>query len=536
MKSSLGGVFCYRIVVAAVILGTTQAVAAGLEPSGKAATLDIVRISEKQDSRPNIVFILADDLGWGDLGCYRPLIDDGPDAETATPNLDRLATSGVRFTNGYANHLVCAPSRAGILTGRTQARLGYFAFEDSMADFPQDAVLLPEALKTAGYRTGMMGKWHISYREGSKPLDRGFDRFFGFLGGEHDYFEPNVGQPIHRINHARYAFVYDQHEPVKKMDYLTDELTSQALDFISAVHEEKNPFFLYLAYNAPHAPLQVSWEYLKPFADKRPEGKFTKRDIARAIIMNLDWNVGRLMDFFEGQGLRGNTLVFFASDNGAAQQCYAGGLRGRKGFFYEGGIRVPLIASWPGTIPAGQVVDEPVITHDIYKTSLGAAGIAGIPDGVEGVDWMPHIAGKQSAWPTRQLLWTLEDKNIKWAIREGRWKLINDDTVDRFGAWPFVEIKGKQKEIFKTQLYDLDADPQEHHDLSGQYPEVVERLQKAMDALHTQVPSALATPAVNARAQEMMREQLDDPKKYPKTIKIEGAPGHWSGQRNVLEE
>ena len=145
--------------------------------------------------KPNIIFILVDDMGWGDPGCYPTLRpEDGPEAMVATPNIDRLAASGVRFTNGYANHMVCAPTRAGLLTGRYQHRIGYYGFEETTAPFPS-VVMLPEPLRAAGYATGLMGKWHISYSSGSRPLDRGFERFFGFLGGQHDYFDPDVGQP-----------------------------------------------------------------------------------------------------------------------------------------------------------------------------------------------------------------------------------------------------------------------------------------------------------------------------------------------------
>jgi len=481
--------------------------------------------------RPNILFILADDLGWGDPGCYPSLRpEDGPEAIVETPHIDRLASSGVRFTNGYANHMVCAPTRAGLLTGRYQHRFGYYGFGETMAPFPK-VVMLPEPLRAAGYATGMMGKWHISYSPGSRPLDRGFERFFGFLGGQHDYFDPDVGQPTHQVPNARDAYIYDQNTRVKEMPYLTDELTTRSMDFMDSAVNAKRSFFLYLSYNAPHSPLQVPWEDLEPLAKARG-GNFTSRDIARAMIKRLDANVGRLIEHLRKKGLIENTLIIFSSDNGAAPHCYAGGFRGRKGYFYEGGIRVPMIISWPGQIPANQVLDEPVITHDIFPTALAAAGIEKMPEGVEGVNWLPYVTGKVAKLPRHRLFWGLEDIGKKWAVREGRWKLVREDANDWFGTWPVKEPPKKQwpRPDWRIQLFDLEDDPREQHDLSQEHPEIVARLKRAIEEFYAANAPSIYTAEVRARNHALQAERAANPDKYPVAHPGAGSPGHWRGK------
>jgi len=482
----------------------------------------------------NIIFILADDMGWGDISCYPTLKpEDGFGSDIQTPRIDSLAKRGVRFTNGYADHMVCAPTRAAIMSGRSQAFFGFDGFAEAEADFPDDIVMLPKALKKAGYVTGMMGKWHIGEGDGDRPLDQGFDRFYGFLGGQHDFFDPRNGSHF-GVPHCYDAPVLDQETPVKKMDYLTDELTDQAMDFIGKAEQGDAPFFVYLAYNTPHAPLQVPWKWLEKYADKRGELGVHSRDISMAMIDNLDWNVGRLLDYLEERKLMEDTLIVFASDNGASQQCYTGGLKGRKGFFFEGGIRVPLIACWSGTIPPGQVCDEPVVTHDLYKTFLGAANVKNAPQGVQGVNWLPRIAGTETPWPQRQLFWTIGNKNVKWAVRDQKWKLVNDDACKEYQAWPREESRNKLKSVFKTQLFDLNADPMETTDLSAQYPEVAQRLQTAMDAFHKECAPSLATSDVKSKIKEKLRVRKDNPEKYPEAYRIDGAPGHERGPHEIV--
>jgi len=237
------------------------------------------------------------------------------------------------------------PSRAGLLTGRYQQRFGFYAFEECLAGLPADEMTLAECLKPAGYTTACIGKWHVGHR--LSPLTRGFDRFYGFLGGQHDFFDPRLGDPITGFSFDYYdADILDQDRPVESMEYLTDEQTKQSLRFIDQSVKAKKPFFLYLPYHAPHPPMQSTWEKLEPWAEAKG-GTFNSRDIARAMIESVDDGVGEILDRLMHLGIDGNTLVFFTSDNGGAgdsaeynDQRYMtqhnGGLRSRKDFFFEG--------------------------------------------------------------------------------------------------------------------------------------------------------------------------------------------------------
>lgn len=480
----------------------------------------------------NILFVLVDDMGWGDLSCYPSLSPDDPEAHTPTPQIDRLARTGVRFTNGYADHMVCAPTRAGIMAGRSPCLIGHYGFDETETPWPEGVVTLPAVLKGHGYKTALIGKWHVSRVKGSRPLDVGFDRFYGFLGGQHDYFDPRNGDPFCGVAHAYDAPVLDQDKPVKHMNYLTDELTDQAVSFIKQSVSEEKPFFLYLTYNAPHAPLQVPWKWLKPYTDKRVDGRFTPRDIYRAMLENLDWNVGRLMEHLDNNGLREKTLIVFASDNGGMQVSYNGGLRGRKGYFWEGGIRVPLIVNWQGVIAPGQVVDAPVVTSDTFPTFLAAAGSERMPAGIEGVNWLPMLTGERAEWPMRRLFWSVGARDVKYAVRDGRFKLINEDISDWYGAWPVEEAKRQRTpEKFKTQLFDLVADPGEQRDVSAQYPDVSGRLQQVMDEFLKALPPSQATPDDVKRIRGEAKDRLAHPEKYaPLALRRDGAPGHPYGK------
>lgn len=482
----------------------------------------------RSDTRPNIIVVLADDLGWGDLGCYPKGEAWGGEAHIPTPNLDRLASEGVRCTSGYATSMVCAPSRAGLLTGRNQQHLGYFGFEETMAPFPETPKF-PEPLRNAGYQTGMIGKWHVSFAPGSHPMDFGFERFFGFLGGEHDYFEANQGQPIHHVNHATDAYVYDQTQPVKTVKYLTHEFTDQAIKFIQSSSEKKRPFFLYLPYSAPHPPMQVPWEALKPYAEKRSREKFTGRDIARAMIEVLDQDIGRLLQYLAENGLDKNTLIIFSSDNGGHDEGpshfiqHNGGLRARKGYVYEGGIRVPFIVKWPGHIPAGTVYSKPVTHLDLFPTALAAAGLPQNqwPKELEGVDLIPFLNGEKTGDPHEKLFWSMESSKKDWAVREGKWKLVNEDIRP-------LPVKKGSKPTFETQLYDIDNDPFEQHNVYKEYPEVVSRLEASMKAFHQSMAPSIYTPEIDEAHKKNLkeREKNEDLEGWPRA---DGSPGHWSG-------
>jgi len=463
------------------------------------------------EDRPNIILIVADDLGWGDLGCYPKGAAWGPEAITPTPCIDALAASGVRFTQGYATAMVCAPSRAALLTGKNQQRFGYYGFEDTLAPIPSDLKLLPEALREAGYRTGMFGKWHVSSAAGSWPLDRGFDQFFGFIGGQHDYFQRNIGEKMHGIGRAADAMVYDQDRPAERIGFLTDEFTDRALGFMAG---GGRPFFLYLPFNAPHPPMQVPWRDLAPYAAQRADGKSTSRDIARAMIENLDRNVGRIVAWLEEKGLRENTLIVFTSDNGGSDGGpdrvlqHNGGLKGRKSTYYEGGIRVPLILSWPERLPAGEVFRKPVSQLDLFPTFLAAAGSPKVTtQAFDGVNLLPYLNGENASVPHPLLFWCVSN-DVAWAIREGDWKLVRDDVDPTTLGGKF---RGDAPREYKLQLYDLASDPQETKDVLDDNPDVAARLQKRMAAIRAELAPTLATPEIVAAWKAELAERAKTP-------------------------
>lgn len=479
--------------------------------------------------RPNIVLIVADDLGWGDLGCYPQDPRWGEEAATPTPRLNALAAGGVRFTQAYATGMVCAPSRAGLLTGQHQQRFGYYGFEESLAPIPKKLKLLPEALREVGYRTGMVGKWHFSSAKGSWPLDRGFDRFFGFIGGQHDYYQPGVGETMHGAGRASDAFIYDQREPVSEIGFLTDEFTNRAIDFVNEPADA--PFFLYLAYNAPHPPMQAPWDDLKKYAALRPDGAFTSRDIARAMIENLDRNIGRLIDSLDASGRGRDTLVIFTSDNGGSDGGpgrmlqHNGGLKGRKSTYYEGGIRVPLIVRWPAGIRAGDTYGKTVSQLDLYPTLLSLAGEASVKTQVlDGVDLRPYLAGERSETSQPALFWCTES-TVTWAVREHDWKLVREDTdpTTLGGAY-----KGDAPRRFALQLYNIAADPEETKDLLSVEPEIAARLETRMKDFRASLPPSLATPDVLAEWKATLARRAQTPE-LDNARSPSGSPGHWKG-------
>ena len=395
----------------------------------------------------NIVLIVSDDQGYADISCY-----PHPD-EVATPNLDRIAAGGVRLTSGYASCPVCAPTRAGILTGRYQQRFGFYTAADSRAGLPQTERTLAELLGREGYATGVFGKWHLGYRPPFRPLRRGFDTFYGFLGhGGHDYFDLAIADEIRSI--------YRDSSPINDTGYLTRNITREALAFIAKNRDR--PFFAYVPYNAVHNPIQAPDDYVRRFKHPDP-----KRNTYLAMLAILDEGVGEILDALDRFGLADNTLVIFLSDNGGARGTTAvnGALRDYKHSVYEGGIRVPFLLRWPGRIPAGTVSAEPVISIDVFATALAAAGVA-LPDDrvIDSRDILPAVTGAK-AGPLHEALywsWIEKESDQGWAIRKGRWKLLNNKDG--------------------LELYDLAADLSEKRNLAAERPETVETLLAAYRA------------------------------------------------------
>lgn len=409
------------------------------------ATLLLACAPSVAQDRANIVLIVSDDQGYGDISCY-----PHPE-EVSTPNIDRIAQEGVRMTSGYASCPVCAPTRAGLLTGRYQQRFGFYTASDSRAGMPASETTLADVLQGAGYATGVFGKWHLGYHPPFRPLQRGFSSFYGFLGhGGHDYFElSDTSDEIRAI--------YRDHKPVADTGYLTRNITRNAVAFIEERRSE--PFFAYVPYNAVHNPLQAPEEHVRRFSNPDP-----KRNTYLAMLAILDEGVGEILDTLDRLGLADNTLVIFLSDNGGARGTTAqnGALRSYKHSVYEGGIRVPFLLRWPGRIPAGTVSDEPVISIDVFSTALSAAGItAANGQSLDSKDIVPAVSGKLDGPLHEALFWNWIDKDSSngWAIRKGRWKLLAD--------------KGGM------ELYNLDADLSESRDLASSQPEVVADLHEA---------------------------------------------------------
>jgi arylsulfatase A-like enzyme len=425
-----------------VVLGGT----AGGGTAGGGAPRAAARDGAEADSarRPSFVVILADDLGYADLGFQGSL-------EIATPRLDRLARESVRFTDAYVTSPLCAPTRAALLTGRDPNRYGYTAatgtFQHQMRNdigVSLDETLLPELLRRADYATAAVGKWHLGVRPEYRPLRRGFQSFFGFLAGTHDYFDwgPGLYGPVFRG--ARRA---------KGDEYLTDAFAREASEFVR--RNAGRPYFLYVAFHAVHGPLEAPQRQLARYAGLEPE---QRRAIA-AMTTALDEGIGRILDAIEASGDSRDTLVWFLNDNGGIPPISSNApLRGGKGDLFEGGIRVPSLLRWPRALPAG-VYEAPVSVLDVFPTLAAAAGASPPARPLDGVDLLPHLRGASESPPHESLRWRFDRER---AIRRGGWKLVD-------GA------EG-------TLLFDLPADPGESRDLSAEQPGRVASLREELDA------------------------------------------------------
>ena len=401
-------------------------------------------------SRPNIVIILADDLGYADIGAQ------GVATDVRTPNVDSIAAAGVRFTNGYVSCPVCSPSRAGLLTGRYQERFGH-EMNPGGVDWPnfglpKDQPALSEVLHAAGYRTGMMGKWHLGNKLDRSPTARGFDEFFGFWGGLHGYMAQSPGWNMIRKGTERVDF----------KGYLTDSIGEEAAAFID--HNHDKPFFLYVAFNAVHQPLQAPPRYMDRFKDEPDR----KRRTMLAMLSALDDAVGKVLDKLREHKLEQNTIIFFLSDNGGPTEGNASSnapFTGYKNQLFEGGIREPFYVQWKGHVPEGKVRNEPVISLDIFATATALAGAQISNDKpIDGVDLMPWLTGKNDGPVHERLYWRYTPQ---WAIREGDWKVMG--------------LRDRAK------LFNLAIDPREKNDVSAQKPEIFQRLKDDYAAWNKQL-------------------------------------------------
>lgn len=369
--------------------------------------------------KPNIILIMADDLGYGDIGSYG-------NTTVKTPNLDRLAREGIRFTDFHSNGVVCSPTRAALLTGRYQQRSGVSGVITAKSHrhegLPLKEVTLAEALKGEGYVTGMFGKWHLGYDKQYNPIQQGFDEFIGFVSGNIDYHS--------HVDQEGYYDWWKGDELINQKGYSTDLIARNANDFIERHKDE--PFFLYIAHEAPHYPFQNR----QSKADRAPGGQLGKdfpaagseeavAAIYKDMIEIMDEAIGSTLNVLKTSGLERHTVVIFCSDNGASRQGSNGNLRGRKGSVWEGGHRVPAIVRWPGAIEAGRVSNATGMTMDIFPTVMELVGMSNAFHAVDGVSLSSHLLHAQPL-PERMLFWQHVDQrgNHHYAVRDGQWKLV----------------------------------------------------------------------------------------------------------------
>ena len=389
--------------------------------------------------RPNVLVILADDLGYGDLSCC-----GAPDMQT--PHIDALARDGMRFTRFYANCPVCSPTRAALLTGRYPDLVGVPGVirthrNNSWGHLAPDATLFPEVMGRAGYHTALVGKWHLGLDERNTPNARGFDFFHGFLG---DMMDDYYTHRRHEVNYMR-----RNTEEIDPEGHATDLFSTWACDYIRERAREPQPFFLYLAYNAPHTPIQPPEDWVARVQQREPDMDEDRAKLV-ALIEHMDDGIGRVLNTLDEAGIRDDTLVVFASDNGGLLRAGAnnGPLRSGKQSMYEGGIRVPMCARWPERIPAGRTSEHMALTMDILPTVAECCGVpCGIP--MDGRSLASVLEGGKPDAEERTLFWVRREGGGKYggrayyAARRGPWKLVQDS--------PFEPM----------QLYNLETDPAE---------------------------------------------------------------------------
>ena len=401
------------------------------------------------DRPPNVVMIYADDLGYGDLACYG--------SRLSTPHLDRLAAEGVRFTQFYSANPVCSPSRAALLTGRYPTRAGVprVLFPKDTVGLPDSETTLAQALKPRGYRTMCVGKWHLGHLPRYLPTNRGFDEYFGIPYS-------NDMTPRTLLHNTEVI------EQPATLETLTPRYTEQAVRFIERSRDA--PFFLYMPHTYPHIPLAASAR----FRGKSPAG------IYGDVIAELDWSVGEVLAALKRSGVDKNTLVMFSSDNGPWFQGSPGRLRGRKGSTYEGGVREPFIARFPGRIPRGQVVDGVASTMDIFPTVANLCGASRPANPLDGIDIWPLLSGASQHLEREALLyfdnWSLQ------CARWGRWKLH----LARYNAFAYGPAPASGRinlPLAPPELYDLELDPDESYDVAAERSEVVKEILARVERL-----------------------------------------------------
>ena len=416
------------------------------------------KIEAQSPARPNVVLIMTDDAGYGDFGSY-----GAPDVRT--PNIDAIGREGVRLTDFYANGATCTPTRAGLISGRYQQRFGLEAplgardEADWVRGLPASGWSLPQLLKQSGYATALVGKWHLGWKDEFSPRAHGFDYFFGFKSGFTDYYQHTAGYAG-----PREKDLFENEQLVDAPGYVTDLITQRSIAFIEK--SAGRPFFIDVAYNAPHWPYQPpdlpstardSGRHLTPF----DSATSTRADYV-AMLERVDQGVGEILRTLDRLGLRQNTLVIFTNDNGGEWLSRGGPLFHHKGSVWEGGIRVPTLVRWPARIPPNRVSRQAGITMDLTATILAVAGAA-VPAEArhEGIDILPLIAGEKPE-VDRTLFWRVAGPRPQSAVRSGKWKLVMDGN--------------------RPLLFDLSSDISERENVVGARSDVARRLRAELNA------------------------------------------------------
>src|SRR5437762_4060768 len=424
-----------------------------------------------QSVKPNIVFIMADDLGYADVSCYGQ-------RDYTTPNIDRLAVEGLRFTQGYANSAVCSATRTALITGRYQYRLPVGLEEPINASSSKNAGLppshptLPSLLKKAGYGTALVGKWHLGSLPDFSPLKSGYDHFFGIFGGAADYF--NHGADALRTG-AESSQLHEQEVPVERHGYMTNLLGDRAVQTVEGYAKSKAPFLMSLHFTAPHWP----WEGPDDEAESKRIRNIFHRDggtqkTYATKVQSLDDNIGRVLQALDASGLAGNTVVVFTSDNGGERVSKTWPFTGMKTELLEGGLRIPAIVRWPGRIAAGSVSEQVMVTMDWVPTLLAATGTS--PDAAypsDGENLGPITTGHAAPHP----------RKLYWRYKAGAQRAIRD------GDWKYLRIAGNEF------LFDVVKDPRERANLKDRQKDVFDRLKSSWEAWNDTMLPERATPA-----------------------------------------
>ena len=431
----------------------------------------------------NVIVIVSDDQGWGDVGF-------NGQTDIPTPNLDALAADGVVFSQGYAAHPYCSPSRAGLLSGRYQQRFGHennipYKSAGEQDGLPLTERLLSEVLHEHHYRTAAIGKWHLGDARHFWPNQRGFDDWFGFYGGGLSYWGDTEDKPDDAGVRRNGAAV-----PIDQLSYLTDDFSTETVNLIHQYANDKQRFFLYLAYNAPHSPMHATKKYL----DRVSHIEEGERATYAAMVVGMDEGIGRVVKALKETGLYDNTLIFFLSDNGGTTTRASNRpFRGHKGMLFEGGIRVPFLLSWPQGLKGGRRYDDMVSALDIFPTVLAATQTAKPDKKLDGVNLLPYLRGQKTGGAHQTLFWRYSD-GAGWAVRHENYKLI-------YSAY-------KQRHL----LFDLGKDPFERTDLIDSLPDVASKLSKLYQHWSRgTVPALWQDPHIaNVHKEEALRQNALD--------------------------